>query len=314
MNRIDPDGRKPIISLDYTSLEEFKNVVKLIFDTDKKTGENKSVTLEYTVNDKKYSHKFKRGYTQEQIQELKDLSTSAKFLDKVGIGFSHIDVVYNQDALKGLQILGTDKTSKGQQKQNLWNISVGMYKQIISPVEKNRQPDKGLKNSILHIITSSILGMYYGKGKSNFALDVHERRTDNNNINQVDVLIGGKVNTKLEIENALDNYSDLVNNMLGIELGLKLKNKYNNAIKKGWSLNDSARYLNDIQNYFSLTHGYKFKELNENDEIVRIFTILMAELKYGENKAEQLKKIFDENKSVDPNMNPNKIIKLNLKR
>ena len=79
----------------------------------------------------------------------------------------------------------------------------------------------------------------------------------------------------------MDNYTDVLNNEWGQQIGEALKAKYNINHQTQWSPQLLANYLNDLQSYFSWAFQIGFSPFRPEEETVQRFCIKLNEILHG---------------------------------
>ena len=143
--------------------------------------------------------------------------------------------------------------AKNDQKMAFGDIAKSFY--------KNSSQHRGtLENTYLHVLGQGFITVLFGDGVANFSAHLHER-------SQGSLLTGDF--TEKEINQAIDNYADLINNQWGQKFGNEIKDQYDISSSTVWSPELTANVLNAFQSKISETMGIKFKtEYTAEDDFV----------------------------------------------
>ena len=134
--------------------------------------------------------------------------------------------------------------------------SVARATPYIGPGMKELTQHDAIKNMMLHVFGQAVLTTLYGESVADLAGDLHE--TDQPS------LITGKFGPR-QVPQAIDNYADMVNNEYGQELGKELNHRLDVGGSTWWTREKTTEYLNQVQHYFSQTHGWSFRDFQPDD-------------------------------------------------
>ncbi|MFN3940495.1 MAG: hypothetical protein ACK4IY_07890, partial [Chitinophagales bacterium] len=145
----------------------------------------------------------------------------------------------------------------------------------------NDTTEKGYINTFNHITAQTFITSIFGEELADFVADAHERA------NHPELITGTFTETQLNdlAEGPVDNYTDIINNEWGQELGKNLKVKYHITRQTNWTPELLANYLNDIQAYYSWAFQIGFTPFRPQDEQVTKFSrklnLVMAGASYA---------------------------------
>ena len=274
----------PLVATNYKSIKSLKKILYIKYYNDK------SFSISYIVNGMIIEHRFSKGYADNELAIIRnsDLGTQAKSI------LSEPLLVIYKSALETMFICAY--TKENEAKTSMLAISFEIAKKLkISNFLKT--DDRALPNTIRHILSGVVLSMFHGEDSVNFVMDIHERhkKIDNGvifDIDECEFLRTGKFKNAEEEKSAIDNYIDIINNQIGGKLGSKLRNKYQKIINNtnGWTLEESANFLNDFLYYLKQSLKYDYNEFKTTEEIVKKVAVLFTQVKHGEEKAKQLLK------------------------
>ncbi len=282
---VDLDGLEALVSSDYSTLEALKKSINIKYDKD-----DVSVTVSHTFNNASVTKILGQGIRERDLRQLQ----SGSFSEKVSAVFNNPSIIYHERVLKGSLILAYKKS-------NITDIGNYHVAQIMannlagSASLSHQNSEKGLVNTFNHILGQAVLTIFYGASSADYVGDAHERGQPS--------LMTGAI-TEAETMQAIDNYVDLINNQWGQTLGNELRQKYGNIVDVGGLVFDGkfnenlvntnlanvAGFLNDVQNYVGNTFGYTGKAFSSTDEIVKQYTTILIQMRYGESSA----KIFQQ--------------------
>jgi len=137
--------------------------------------------------------------------------------------------------------------------------------------------EKGYVNTYNHITAQALITTLYGVRIADYIADLHERYA-------MPHLLTGKFSVD-ELtnpnKNAVDNYVDLINNKIGQELGLALRDKHKITQSTVWTSNLLANYLNEIQSYYSYSFGVGHKPFPQDHPTLEMMARKINKMREG---------------------------------
>ena len=254
------------------SLEELKRIVKVDYfpkDTVDKTA-TKYVCLTYSSMGKEISAVLKEGIDQDEIVKAKDGS----LLDKLSILFKDPFAIKIRDNLKRINILARRFRIKyGDEDLAFYDLGLASLKNIRKTEHSFTtaldSSENGYINTFNHVTAQALISSIFGIETAEFVAVVHERE---NMPELMDKNVISNLNNSDMINQAVDNYVDLLNNKMGQLLGSALSNKYNINRRTVWNEQLLSSYLNDVQEFYRYSFNISMKPFNEDDEIVIRFS------------------------------------------
>lgn len=254
------------------SLEELKGMVKIDFfpkDTVDKTA-TKYVCLTYSSMGKEISAVLREGIDQGELVKAKDGS----LLDKLSILFKDPFAIKIRDNLKRINILARRfRIQYGDEDLAFYDLGLASLKNIRKTEHSYTtaldSSENGYINTFNHVTAQALISSIFGIETAEFVAVVHERE---NMPELMDKSVISNLNNSDMINQAVDNYVDLLNNKMGQLLGGALSNKYNINRRTVWNEKLLSSYLNDVQEFYRYSFNISMKPFKEDDEIVIRFS------------------------------------------
>ncbi|MEL6183152.1 MAG: hypothetical protein AAFU79_00915 [Myxococcota bacterium] len=269
----DNPGR-PIVTSEFPTLNDLKKELDITYrDGEVEVGHSKEGLSETnTLSDDLIG--------EAELKSAKKASADWGLRDMVGFAWENPRLAWHRTALQNTEKLSY--VAKNNSGSALGRISEAMFDNIDDkpratpyrgPGGKKLTQHDAIKNMMLHVFGQAVLTTLYGESAADLAGDLHERDQPS--------LITGQIG-KGEEAQALDNYADMVNNEYGQELGKELNRRLGVGGSTRWTPEKTAEYLNQVQHYFSQTHGWSFRDFQPNDPRVEKFTNLLNEVQHGD--------------------------------
>lgn len=279
----DSDSRKPLIATDYKSLRELKRELDITYspaqfipDNDGGIAMPAYVTISHPGGGINMANTLSESTIKQE--ELKRATNANPFYQAL-TATAHPEVGVFRSELDSIRMLSFVRHNRSGSAIGV--ISNSMFTRI-----RNKPPDthrsyataKGMakisahdaiRNMMLHVFGQAIITTLHGRVVADLAGDIHERDQDS--------LITGKI-AVTEEKDAVDNYTDLVNNLYGQELGEELRLTFDINRDTTWTPELVTSYLNAAQRYFHQHKGWRFQEFSKNDDEVKKFTSLLNEV------------------------------------
>jgi RHS repeat-associated protein len=282
---VDLDGLEALVAKDYGTLESLKKSINIVYRGE--DVEDASVSVTHTYLERSASNTLNNGIGDEELKRAANGDFDLQF--ETAKKYPML-ILYKGSLQKKQSLSYRNKNNSGTA---LYYVASAMVNNIKGSLKENHQGDRGLVNTFNHLGGQAIITMLYSRYSADFAGDIHERDQPS--------LRTGKIK-KSEVSQAIDNYVDLVNNSWGQKLGSKLAGNFRNNLHNGvWFDRDTSELLNEIQNYYSETFGYEFNEFTKDTPIVKQFTDLLNELKFGAGRAKIIRKNLDKAENENTN-------------
>lgn len=254
--------RGALLGTRFNSLEELKKVVNISYNhPDSAT----MVCVRHCSNGMEVVSVLKTGISQGDIRDARDGNLWGRIRLLIGSPYT----VINRADLERAYLLARwmplwfgegDIAFYDIAKASVGNINTDS----LAFSQRRDSTEKGYLNSFNHILQQAFVTSCFSEEMADFIADAHERFLHPE-------IISGKFSSDqindLE-EGPVDNYVDLINNEWGQELGKQLREKYNINREMNWTPELLARYLNDIQSYFSWAFQIGFKPFRADHEMV----------------------------------------------
>ena len=264
---------RPIIASEHPTLEKLKEEIDITYG-------NGRVTVGHSKKKLKDRNTLRSSLIGEaELKKAHEASEKWNHVRKALFGLSHPRLAINQTALERSEKLSFVK--KNNSGSALGRISNAMFDNIqnkpsVKPYEgpggEKLTSHDATKNMMLHVFGQSTFTVLYGEGAADLTGDLHERDQPS--------LITGEIGEDEEAQ-AIDNYADMVNNEYGQEVGLHLRRRLGINDRTVWTPDITAKYLNSVQDYFSQSHEWSFKDFDASDARVHRFTNLLNEVQHG---------------------------------
>jgi hypothetical protein len=242
---IDLDGLEPLIATDYKTMEELNKVIKITYSKqviNSRVSAGKeihSVNVQQTFGGTTVEDNLHTSEpSQEQLKSARDGGLGIKLI----VGATFPQAAYYKGELEKIEKLSF--RAKNEQKMALGDIAKSFL--------ENSSATRGtLENTYLHTLGQGFITILFGEGAANFSGHLHERIQEG--------LITGNLSNQ-EIGQAIDNYSDLINNQWGQLWGNEIKAKFGITSGTEWTPELTAGVLNEFQNKLSSSMGINFNK------------------------------------------------------
>ncbi len=239
---IDLDGLEPLVATDYKTLEDLGQKIELRYYSDIA----KMVYISNTFEGKTVTDKLSSSMSsQEDLKKAR----SANLFQKGVIGLTNPTAVYYRKTLEKIEKM----SYKAKNDQNLAFQSIAK-----SLLAKTSNPRGTLDNTYLHVAGQAFITTLFGEGVADFAGHLHETAHE--------ALMTGIFISDRDINAAIDNYSDLVNNQWGQEFGMEISEHLGIDSSTEWTNDLTANYLNALQEKISETMGIEFESSYNADQ------------------------------------------------
>lgn len=263
--------RGALVATRFKSLEELKSVVQIEhFNTEKRPDRKPFVRLTHHSEGLKVISVIEAGISEKDINKAKE----GGFLKRVTLGLKSPYTAINRHDLMRIFLLGRRIGKKfGEGDVAFYDFAETILDHIndehfvqISPEDLS---EKGYLNTFNHITAQVFMTSLFSEKLADFAADVHERS------NMPEIVVGNfKEEQIYDLETGpVDNFTDVINNEWGQELGKVLKEKYNINRNTIWTPALLTDFLNDIQRYFSWAFQISFRPFRVTDELVIKYAI-----------------------------------------
>ena len=122
---------------------------------------------------------------------------------------------------------------------------------------------------LLHVFGQAVITTVYGRAAADYAGDIHERDQPS--------LITGKFKPGEERQ-AIDNYSDMINNLYGQDIGERVSKTLGVSSSTVWTPALTAKYVNAIQAEIAKEMGWKMTPFSAKDPEIVKFSALLNEV------------------------------------
>ncbi|HEY3385084.1 MAG TPA: hypothetical protein VGK46_01165 [Saprospiraceae bacterium] len=264
------EGKGAMLLTRFTSLEEFKNEVQILYVEDMyKSKANQTrkpqVRLIHFSGGREVNSVLKSGISQVDFMNARRGTT----WDKMILGIKCPFAVLNRKALVCVENLGRRRPwDFGKGDVAFYDLAEMMVQNIkdedLIDMSCEDLSEKGYLNTFNHITAQAFMTSMYAESLADFVADVHEL------YNMPELTTGKFTQGQLEdfVNGPVDNYLDMINNEWGQELGKELRNKYQIHSKTTWTPQLLVSYLNDIQSYHSWAFQIGFNPFKVTDDKV----------------------------------------------
>jgi hypothetical protein len=119
------------------------------------------------------------------------------------------------------------------------------------------------------VFGQAVITTIYGRGAADYAGDLHERDQPS--------LISGAI-LPAEERQAIDNYSDMINNLYGQDIGERVAKTLGVSSSTVWTPALTAKYVNAIQGEIASEMGWKVTPFSATDPQIVKFSALLNEV------------------------------------
>jgi RHS repeat-associated protein len=269
--KTDPDGHKPKIANDYRDLAALKKSVDITY-----TPSGRFSSASVAVSDKAKASIGTNTLSESNPGQAQLKKAAAgDWGDKLSFAASNPRAaLYRNDLEKIEKLAFVKKNSSGTALGHIADEMVGHLATKPSGPTVMIGKDKvtmvdATKNMVLHVFGQAVITTLLGRGAADYAGDLHERDQPS--------LISGKI-AKTEERQAIDNYSDMVNNLYGQDIGERVSAKLGITSSTVWNAKLTAKYLNAVEDAIAKEMGWKMTPFSAGDAEVKKFTSLLNEV------------------------------------
>jgi hypothetical protein len=259
-------GRGALLATRFGSLEEFKKVVRVEYDS---VGGIPFVRLTHCSNGRQVVSVMGAGVSEADLTAAQEGGVG----EKLRLGLKSADAVMNRRDLQIISLLGRRNNvlfgAGDVAFFDLAEASVANIRRDDLPVEQAADfSEKGYLNTFNHLTAQAFMTSVFSERVADFMAMVHERHS------MPELITGAFTRDQLAdtLNNPVDNYVDMINNQWGQELGRVLKEKYSIRGQSKWTPELLSEYLNDIQGYYTWALGVSFRPFHAEDELVIRFS------------------------------------------
>lgn len=255
---------KPLLASRFKSLDDFKSKVQVKY-FNRPNSPHSKVQLKLVSANSEIHSELESGISQNDIVKAKN----GGIWDKVKLTFKAPYAIRNRKNLGKVFILGRRRTALfGLRDAAFYDLALVLTKHInTEEIAFQNEKDKGEKgyiNTFNHITAQALITTLFDQEFACYIADVHERK------NMPELTTGKFSEEQLRdtINFPEDNYVDMINNKIGQEVGLALKEKFNLNSSTSYTPQLLTNYLNELQNYLSWSMGIGFKPFYPSDEVI----------------------------------------------
>jgi hypothetical protein len=263
---------KALLATRFQSLDDFKSTVQIEYfnacDPADTCIESK-VILHYQDAGKSIVSELSSGVSQREIAAAKD----GDFWDKANLVWQTPYGIRSRIELSKIYTLARIRPDIfGYGDVAFYNLAEASLANIITPdlAFKSAQDssEKGYINTFNHVTAQVLITALFSKEVADYIADVHELKS------MPELTTGRFTDKQLRdtLNDPVDNYVDILNNEIGQEIGLRLKEKYSLSFKTIWTPELTASFLNDIQSFYIWSFGLAMKPYTQEDELILKFT------------------------------------------
>lgn len=229
----------------------------------------KKVTLRYPHQNDTIVAVLEEGIAQGMIVAARD----GGLWDKLSIVIKEPFAVKNRNELRLINILARRfRNNFGDEDLAFYDLAQASVRNILySPsayLMERDSSEKGYINTFNHITAQALISSIFGVETANFVAVVHERE---NMPKLFDEHYIYSLQAKDDINKAVDNYVDLINNRFGQLIGKELSFRYNIDRNTRWTNELLANYLNDIQEFYRRSFNIGMRPFDPKELLVQRF-------------------------------------------
>jgi hypothetical protein len=265
---------KPLLLTRIQNLEHLKTLMTIEYDRDYTNLDsaqciNSLVELCYKSNGLQIRRSMSSGISQQDLMNIavSDEFTKCKFVlfNPTAIRMRReLEKVYMLARRKADVFGAGDVAFYDLTEASLRNINTHelAFKTIRDSLEK------GYINTFNHITAQAIITSFFSENLADLISDLHER------MNMPELTTGKFTEAQLKdsLNNPMDNYVDIINNEIGQQLGLRLKEKYKINERTVCTPYLLADYLNDVQSYYMWSMQIGMDKFRPTDELIKKFS------------------------------------------
>jgi hypothetical protein len=259
---------KPLLASRFKSLDDFKSKVQVKY-FNKPNDRSSKVQLYLKTSTSEIRCELKSGLSQKDIMKVQ----KSGIADKLKFTMKSPYSIRNRKKLEKVYVLGRRRTALfGLRDAAFYDLALVLSRHIntkeIAYKNEKDSSEKGYINTFNHITAQALITSMFTKELASFVADVHERK------NMPELTTGYFSPEQLQdtLNYPEDNYVDIINNKIGQDIGLVLKEKYKLNSTTIYTPELLANYLNDLQNYFSWSMGIGLDSFKPSDEVIVRFT------------------------------------------
>ncbi len=265
---------KPLLACRFRDLDHLKTKVNITYNKDYTIQDttnctNSTANIIYVSNNERLKHVLKSGTRQSDLINIQ----SSNLMSKIFFTIQNLKCIRKRKELEKVHYLSRRREDiYGSRAVAFYNISEAIVKNINTPdiaIDSYRDTlEKGYLNTFNHILSQAIITSFFSLELADMVGDLHELE----NMPQLACGVFSTVQLADTTNNPVDNYVDIINNLIGQKIGLKLRSKF--CIRSNSFISNEfiTCYLNDIQNYLSWSLGIGISDFKPNDELIIKFT------------------------------------------
>ncbi|MBT4774745.1 MAG: hypothetical protein HOL28_12365 [Crocinitomicaceae bacterium] len=267
-----PGMKMALLASRINSMEELQEIIEINYynnfnrDTSHRDTES-LVRLKHCSNGLEIISELKAGISQSDILNARNGSLT----DQLALLYDSPFAIANRMEINKVYLLARIKPDLfGEGDVAFYDLALASVKNIntkdLAYIHPRDSSEKGFLNTFNHITAQAFITSYFSENLADFVADVHE-------LHNMPELTSGRFTAEqlnAPDDNPVDNYVDMINNEWGQELGKLLKKRYFINRNTTWTPKLLARYMNDIQYYYSWALQIGFKPFTEEDvEVIR---------------------------------------------
>lgn len=267
---------RALLATDYSSLEDFKAAVDIVYLGDSQDSFLGTVKLCYEDNDELLISALTDGVTQGDLTD----AHKGSIWDKLALAFRTPYAVWNRKDLSKIYMLArVRKVLFGEGDVAFYDLAEASMRNIIpinGAFDNFRDSlEKGYINTFNHITAQSVITALYDDEIADYLAVVHERHA-------MPQLVSGLFSEE-QLHDTLnfpvDNYVDIINNEIGQKLGNYLKSKYKISNVTVWTAGFTCQFLNEVQEYYSSSFEVDIIPFKEDDNVIVRFSSKIETIK-----------------------------------
>ena len=267
-----PGMKMALLASRINSMEELQEIIEINYynnfnpDTSHRDTES-LVRLKHCSNGLEIISELKAGISQSDILNARNGSLT----DQLALLYDSPFAIANRMEINKVYLLARIKPDLfGEGDVAFYDLALASVKNIntkdLAYIHPRDSSEKGFLNTFNHITAQAFITSCFSENLADFVADVHE-------LHNMPELTSGRFTAEqlnAPDDNPVDNYVDMINNEWGQELGKLLKKRYFINRNTTWTPKLLARYMNDIQYYYSWALQIGFKPFTEEDvEVIR---------------------------------------------
>lgn len=258
---------KALLASRFGSLNNLNQVVDFKYSIPKK--ESSSVEIRYRDGKNEVVSTLNSGVDQGDLIHAKE----SEPLEKASLVLKTPYSIRNRRNLKMINFLARRRRDVlGAGDVAFYDLAESLNQKINTPelAYKFRRDssEKGYINTFNHVTAQALITILFDKQIADHIADLHE-------LYHMPELTHGRF-TELQLLDTLnypvDNYIDIINNEIGQDLGLRIKQHYNISKHSVWTASLLSSVLNDLELYYSRSFGIGFEPFHENEDLMKRFS------------------------------------------